>query len=389
MEPHPTSAEVERVAAISDPVVRNLQITQSYHELAAALARRTGPYANWCTFATWASKQAGQTIRHEDLLRLLERGLAAAPATRQAAAGVTAAARPVGARAGQLDIGPAVGRALIAGAAAERASAAVARGNLKVFAEIGREFARFASDCLPDTVFEAQNLERFCAGLRPGEPPDGQRYLRQAFTRYYQAFFETTPKARAELMLLANLEIGLHEQTRLQPEIAEALEGVAVDPDQFTRAVLGVVFPFGGWLVYALLLGRRLLQRPAPLDTALQHLFAVVRQQTRRLLTEHLMTLGLPHGRQLRLGHDLRAEFPEALQQIAHRELRALLAQIDPTPDSLRETGAVDWADLPERLHYIADLFRCLAEAPELTEPPFSPEQVVELKAGRRPGGLL
>jgi hypothetical protein len=32
-----------------------------------AMTKRLGPCANWCTFATWASRQAGQTIRGEDL----------------------------------------------------------------------------------------------------------------------------------------------------------------------------------------------------------------------------------------------------------------------------------------------------------------------------------
>ena len=60
--------------------------------------------------------------------------------------------------------------------------------------------------------------------LRPGDPPDGQRYLRQAFAHYERRAAERDPKARAELAVLANLEIGLHEQTRLQPEIREALD---------------------------------------------------------------------------------------------------------------------------------------------------------------------
>ncbi len=70
--PPPTVAEVERIAALPDPVIRNLQITQCYQELSVAMAQRTGLRANWCTFATWASKQAGQTIRKEDLARMLE-----------------------------------------------------------------------------------------------------------------------------------------------------------------------------------------------------------------------------------------------------------------------------------------------------------------------------
>src|SRR6185503_14607571 len=55
--------------AISDSVLRNLRITQCYHELSLAVAERVAPGANWCTFATWASRQAGQTIRREDFVR--------------------------------------------------------------------------------------------------------------------------------------------------------------------------------------------------------------------------------------------------------------------------------------------------------------------------------
>src|SRR6185503_12150204 len=57
---------------IADPIVRNLRITQAYAEMSTALANRAAPGANWCTFATWASKQAGQTIRVEDLARSVE-----------------------------------------------------------------------------------------------------------------------------------------------------------------------------------------------------------------------------------------------------------------------------------------------------------------------------
>jgi hypothetical protein len=66
-----------------------------------------------------------------------------------------------------------------------------------------------------------------------------------------------------------------------------------------------------------------------------------------------------------------------------------LLERTDPTPDSLRETGALDWADLPDRLHFIVDLFRCYQERRALLEPPFTDEQVAALTAGRLPGGRL
>jgi hypothetical protein len=102
-----------------------------------------------------------------------------------------------------------------------------------------------------------------------------------------------------------------------------------------------------------------------------------------------MMTIGLPHGVRLHLGRDLKAEFPPSLQHITDPDLRALLEQIDPTPDSPRDSGALDWANLSERLHFIADLFRCYQEAPDLCEPPFTAEQVAALKANRIPDGSL
>jgi hypothetical protein len=68
----PTVDEVDRIAHLNDPIVRNLQITQCYYEISPSTARITNFSANWCTFAIWASKQAGQTIRQEDLVRAFE-----------------------------------------------------------------------------------------------------------------------------------------------------------------------------------------------------------------------------------------------------------------------------------------------------------------------------
>jgi hypothetical protein len=386
---YPAITDIDRIAAAGDPILRNLQITQCYHELSAALAARTGPSANWCTFATWASKQAGQTIRKEDLARKLESVLNTAPAPTQALQGVAASAQDIGAKRDVREIRELVWEAWKPEAAVDRAGDAVGRGNKKVFEEIGREFARFFSICLHDVTFDPDKIARFCDELRPGDPPDGQRYLRQAFMRYYRSFFEDDAKARAELLLLANIEIGLHEQTRLQPEIAGALDALVVDPKQFRRRLIKALFPARSWLVRLRLFFRRLLGRPARFDAATNSLVAIARQHTRAVITEHLMTLGLPSGGRLRLGSDLSGEFPASLKEITNPDLHALLERIDPTPDSLRETGAVDWAELPDRLHFILDMFRCYQERRDLFEPPFTPEQVAALTAGRLPGGRL
>ncbi len=388
MKQYPSVANIDRIAALSDSVIRNLQITQSYWALSAAMSERTGPVANWCTFATWASKQAGQTIRGEDLIRELEHILANEPAISAELAGLVEVALASGTRHGNSDIRQLVWEALDPRAAMQRAGDAVARGNQKVFAEIGHEFARFGAECLGDQQPDAEKIARFCAALKPGDPPDGQRYLRKAFECYYQAFFETDHKTRVELLLFANLQIGFHEQTRLQPEIAEAMEASVIDPKSFSRRLVDSLFPGRGWMIRSVWWVLRLLGRPGKLDAAINRFFEQARHRVRLFLTDHLMVLALPN-RRLRLGDDLRGEFPESLRRLTNPGLLALLQQIDPTPDSLLDSGAVDWADLPDRIHFIADLFRCYEESTELLEPPFTPEQTEALESGLRPEGAL
>jgi hypothetical protein len=385
----PTVADVERIAAIPDAVIRNLQITQCYHELAVAMAARTGVSANWCTFAAWASKQAGQTIRREDFARMLENALHPAPVALDALPDVVASAQAFGSDCSPAEIQESVADVLNPLAALDRASDAVARGNRKVFEEIGREFARFLAGCLNDPAADEARLSAYCEGLRPGEPPDGQVYLRQAFTCYYQALFEEDAKKRAELMLLANIRIGFHEQTRLQPEIAEAMNAAFIDRRQFRARLIKALFPYRGWPARVRLFLLRLFDRPSPFDAALDRLHSEAQRRARLVITEYMMTLGLPGGVRLRLGSDLPSGFPASLAQLALPDLLALLRQIDATPDSTTHTGAVDWSRLPDRLHFIADMFRCYQEKPVLFDPPFTPAQVAALKAGHLPKGTL
>jgi hypothetical protein len=383
----PTVADVDRIRSLLDPVIRNLQITQCYHELSAAIAQRTGLNANWCTFATWASKQAGQTIRREDLERMFARALHSGPATPEIVRRVASAALLIGARREPEQIWRAVREA--ASASIDRACDATGRGNNKVFEEIAREFARFLPIFLQDSSLDAAKLARFCDELRPGEPPDGQGLLRQAFAHYCEAFSEADAKRRAEFQLLANVEIGLHEQTRLQPEIAEALNAAFVGASELRNRLIRALFPWGNWLVHLRLFLTRLWGGPTPLDEAISALIADMQHKLHFVITEHMMTIGLAHGIMLRLGSDIPAAFPDSLKQISNPELLALLGRIDPTPDSLKETGAIDWADLPDRIHFIVDMFRCYQEAGELFETPFASVQVADIKAGRLPSGEL
>jgi hypothetical protein len=339
-------AEVRRIAAIENPVLRNLEITYAYSRLAAQFG---GPGANWCTFATWASRQAGATIRGEDAIDLLQDRLLR---NRELLHPLASFGRWL-LRRGLLDPGSRIGRLMgrlhTPFDAVERASDAVARGNRKVFEEIGYEFARY---------LESDDLEAFLAGLREGDPPDGQALLRSAFTRYRRG---ADPQSR----LLANLEIGLHEQTRLQPEIREALDAAYTTKEDLGRRLCP---------------GRRPRIRRAaatlagPAQRALDAL-------ARELITRSLMVLAVP-GRILALGAALDDPYPDSLRELTDAELTALVARFD---------GPVteDWSVFEQRMRYIVRLFRCFQEQPSLDDPPFTPAQVELLLAGTIPDGDL
>lgn len=385
--PPPTVADAQRIAALDDPIVRNLQITQCYHELALALARLTGPGANWCTVATWASNQAGRSIRKQDLRDALERLLRQSPDAAQAAQALAAQGSAISgdetrSLAGAAD---ALRAALSPAAAFERTSQAVARGNRKVFAEIGLEFARFLA-LWADGPPANDALADFYAGLQAGDPPDGQRYLRQAFSRYAQAMTTQEEKPRAELLVLANLEIGFHEQTRLQPEIREAMDAPVWDSAELRQRLFDELFPRRSSRLR--LLAARLLGRAAPLFQARDRLTEEAQRLGREVVTERMMTLRLPGVGELRLGQPLPDGFPPLLQQIADPDLRALLAQISSPSDAAPGTGVEDWSRLPERMRFIADLFRAYHLTDSLSDPPFTPDQESQLKAGQQPPDL-
>jgi len=379
----PTVADVDAIGAIADPVIRNLRITQSYHELSAVVAERVAPGANWCTFATWASRQAGQTIRGEDFGRAASDVLGSPEVTALVSGVARLAAADLGPVAHSLV--PDIHRILDPVAAMRRAAEAVAIGNRKVFVEIGREFARWTATAASAGAPDSAATAAFCSALRPGDPPDGQQLLRDAFAAYGSACRAPNGREKAELLLLANLLIGLHEQTRLQPEIRAALDA-SLDADAVRAELLALIFP-GTWLRMRAQLAR-LTGRPMPADVAVDALIAAVHRRIRIVLTDLLMMLRLP-GVTLHLGRDVPGGFPVELRDPGNSQLRGLLSRIDPTPNATAGSGATDWANLDERMHFITDLFRCWHMRAELFTPPYDGAQVAALRTGTRPAGDL
>jgi hypothetical protein len=292
---HPSVTDIEATASMAEPILRNLRITAAYSRLSGAFARWLPGGANWCTFATWASRQAGTTIRKEDLARAVT-----------ARVRMRLERRPIVRRAHRLAGIPMERFAALAGEVSQllpgidRASELVAAGNRKVFEEIGREFARLLGDT-------GASMEAFIRGLRGGPPPDGQELLRRAFANYQTARDAVDATARAQLLLLANVQIGLHEQTRLQPEIRGAMDAALLDVADTRRRVLERV---AAVIEAGPLGGVRSAESRLLLNAVADEIAEELRLAARIVITDHLMSIGLPQDRMLRLGADAVTSFP-------------------------------------------------------------------------------
>ena len=379
----PGPDEVRRIAAIASPVLRNLEITECYSRLAAAMAARTKEGANWCTYATWASRQAGRTIRGEDLFAEVGRRLDRRGSLLHPVASLWRSLLRRGLLRPDSRLGRLTAQLHTPFDAVELASAAVARGNAKVFEEIGLEFARYLDECPPDRPPGSSELKEFLAGLHPGEPPDGQRYLRQAFARYDRLRVVDDPKARVELLVLANLEIGLHEQTRLQPEIRQALDAPHATSEDLGRRVLVALFPGDG----------RPARRPRPPRSSGPRAGRgrrAARCEPSRARRGHRLVHGaVAADARAGAGHAPRRSVPGRLREPADPELAELLGRFEPAPPALDDCGARDWSELPQRMHYISHLFRAFHSDAGLFDPPFTPEQVTSFGRGLVPDGDL
>jgi hypothetical protein len=351
----PNADDVKRIMAVADPVIRNLQITECYSRLAAAMARRTYACANWCTFATWASKQAGATIRGEDMLDDLQRELGRGAELLHPIASFWRILLRWGLLQRNTRFGRWVASLHTPLDAIQLASNAVAEGNLKVFAEIGLAFADYLAQCAADAGPDSAEFTAFITGLRAGPPPDGQDYLKAAFTAYQAQRTVEDHAQRAQLIVLANLQIGLHEQIRLQPQILAAMNS----------GVVGLEKGFD------MRIRDRVLQREL---TGLSRL----------VITGAMMILTLP-GATLSLAQGIARAFPQDLTGIDNPELRALVAKYGTLPPLLDPCGAQDWSILDQRMRYISHLFRAYHEDAQLTKAPFTPEQVAALEAGSIP----
>lgn len=315
-----------------------------------------------------------------------------------------------------------------------RCAADVLRGlglaNRIVFEEIATTFEAFIAAFEGRQGADAHRFDRFAEGFRKGatqpdklfrdpsgrlahRPQGGQTRLAMGMRRYFEAMCAADPHRRAELMMLANAEVAVHEQTRLQSYLAR-VQRAPLDffgLDRHGQWVLALSEAVGRFTQPGALtqLGR-LDRRPARQARSVADVEAILYA----LMSRWLFLLRVP-GAILRLGEDiplgrsadgwmgvregvrlpslrrllarydalaLHAVSPEASplqkavravsrgRQMPHA-LRLFYTPLRPAP-RLQGTGANDWASLPQRLRFIFALFRSRAHDARLWEQPWS-----------------
>jgi len=364
---------VGEIAAMSDPVLRNLCITQRYHEFAVALRDAgCGSDATWCAFAVWASKTAGATIRGEVLPGRAKALVLDDDSTQAALDRTNQCLADKAVRKLSHDH---LGR--IIDSVTSDVSSQIATGNVLVFSELAPIFAALVQGLGTDPVTPGA----LAALIAPALPALGTEAdavaVATAFDGYGRAPF--AGGARAALVLNSNILVVAHEQRRLQPAISGALN--AAISDTLKRLIETDII-------------RHIPGEAArhALDELADSLCSVLDQAWDTALTESIMRLVTP-----REVFDLRQDvpplpdgmFPPALRNLEDTVARTAYSQWDKTGSTGRPSGAHDWAVLDERMNFVVNLFRSRQQDPTLFEPPFSPAQLAVLEQGQVPPGPL
>ncbi|KYF57924.1 hypothetical protein BE08_25885 [Sorangium cellulosum] len=253
-------------------------------------------------------------------------------------------------------------------------SADIALGNLKVFEELGPLFVRMVQLYRQCPQPGDAQLEALLDGLNPGPCREGgQGLLRHAMMHYHEAMRTEDADRKAELILLANARVALHEQVRLQPYIEQALNAPV-------RCVLDAIG----------LPGRNL---PKVLEPVVLAQIEKVQALWRLAATKEMMIMRLP-DELLELGRDLPAPsglplHSAELATIKDGELYKLLRMYDAHDQTTSGCGADDWASLRERMRYILKLFRYKQHDKKLFRQPFNPRQRAKIIAGAVPSPTL
>jgi hypothetical protein len=368
------------IALDHDPILRNLKITQCYFDLSQNIAARIGnENVNWCTFATWASKTAGRFIRLENINVHLHDAIYNSNEYQDWLLLIKDKYE-------ELDIEHQFEHHQLHKAAHNSIaliSADIAAGNLKVFSELGPAFSEMI-DAFDQSLAGNRNaIDIVLQKLRTGDTAEGgQELLANAIRDFHAALHESDRDIKAELVLRANAQTGMHEQIRLQPYIAAAME--APLPETFTNSLKHHATKDAP--------GHTHFRIHGILDMLMSPIAKRVHDTWLNLSTHYLMTLELPDGI-LYLGHDLPKPeganlFPDHLVNPQDPDLNNLLLLYN-NQINRAHSKARNWAVFEDRMHYILNLFRSRQCHSPLHESPFEMHQTTYLRENKIPAGKL
>jgi len=366
----PSVLDIQKTVALNaNAILRNLKITQGYRDLSKAMTSMTGGgNVSWCGFASWSSKTIGVFVRDANMSQRGLQAITQSPIYQSTIQQILNILATAGLGGG----GPSDNILL---QALDDAVANLKEGNADVYGEIGALYSRLISALGNDANLDLTRLAPVVAPYdsRPSEE-GGQRLLIQAAENYYRARFEANGSLKAQLILLANAQIGKHEQMRLQRHIDEFLGGSIEQ-----RIVDHYQQKCGG---------------RAPIEAAVGLLAhaagALARQLWTRFATGLVLHLDFPGNETLHLSLDVplprgKALYPLELQNLNNADVIASLRQFNADGPSAVGTGARDWSNLGQRMHYILVLFRSRQLEPILFSDTFSSAQQSDIAAGRMP----
>ena len=360
--------EFEAIFSHPNLVIRNLQITLGYYRLSRAMRKfMSSSNVNWLGFATYASKTAGQAIRHELLPKRMKSVLIRVAGFENTNLFLH---KVLMEEPEQHDQSLTSAQTSLLAEVMKRVSQLVSKGNVMVFSELAWPFSRLVETFSHDWVLNQSKWQEFLQENFEQGPieEEGQDYLIEAFTAFYKARFESNSKRKAEYVFKGNLLVGIHEQTRVQSLIDQAL---AVPFDVFIGGGILDTKDEGFW----------------------KKKFGFSRNLITRTFTKMWMQFSLP-TRGLRIGRDVVAptgaqSFPANLRTIEDPRCQALVQKFDFSIDTLSGSAADNWGSLKQRMNFVLNFFRSYQQYKLLFDQPFLDSQVDAIDAGHLPAGSL
>jgi hypothetical protein len=366
-----SEADVLAVAAEDDDVLRNLRITQTYHQLSNDIIGLIGDRdANWCAFATWASRSVGDTMRLEVIPAFIDLTVGQLPLFDRVLVGVEEHLREARLR---LLRPVRDGKEHRLRDLLQYVCHQLGDGNRIVFLEVGIHWTRFTASFAGGPNDEG--LAKFVPTVvnDAGQPLE---HLQNAFVAYHEAMREPDLKRRAEYVLAANCLIGSWEQARLQDFITNAVEApVAELVEELVREPLDHLVPHA--------------QTHRILERGISRVQELLEDVWRDLATEGVMVCQLPDA-DIALGRDLSPWrhglfFPSDLQTLSLPDVIDVWGRYNRADANGRHSAASDWLVYADRMNFIVNLFRSRQQDPVLIRCPFTDEQLRMVADGQVP----